>query len=75
MHIPSKHKTEGMAAQSAKQFHYLWLLNKARRVKAVQIPSKRLKSIFVKQNFPVTRSCFYFYNFLFLWSQYHEDLL
>lgn len=44
-------------------FHYSsW---KSWKVKAVQIPSKRLKHIYAKQNFPVTQPCFYFYNFLF----------
>lgn len=56
-------------------FHYSWLLQKSWKVKAVHIPSKRLKYIYAKQNFPVTQPCFYFYNFLFPWLHYQKCLL
>ena len=56
-------------------FHYSWLLQKSWKVKAVHIPSKRLKYIYAKQNFPVTQPCSYFYNFLFPWLRYLKDLL
>lgn len=56
-------------------FHHSWLLQKSWKVKAVHIPSKRLKYIYAKQNFPVTQPWFYFYHFLFPWLHYHKDLL
>lgn len=60
--------------EAQNNFHYSWILQKSWKMKAVHIPSKRVKYIYMKQNFPVTQPCFYFYSFL-PWLHYHKGLL